>query len=939
MDHSAQTTLLGASGAGASPPGFGTKWHTVIPMGDITDGIYSTLNGQGAYYFTSNTGHIIQTTNFTHFKSVLSDGTPGSKTASISGIAASPTRIVVATSTGHIMTSQNGTDWTEGARPVTSALRSIAFGNGMFVAVGASGKAAWSSDGITFSATDIAGAPQTITYSKVVFLGGHFIALGTSGNIWASANGAHWTKLNLDTAVGTAEMRDVALGSNGIWVAVGASGRIVSTSTLFGIWSLRTAATTQLLTNIIWHAGQFIIGGASGTVRTSPDAITWTTRNVGTTQSVQRVRSNGSTVLITFNNVGTAAVSQNGTTWSMLTLAIRGSTNLLEIVVNPTTQEFGLFGHRMCGYLVPPTGASSSTRWNGMVFNNYGRIYYDTFRNKFLIFPRGQDSGTSSKFVTVSVDALNRFSATPTTSTATSLYACAFNASTAVIVGGFSQGTIYTTSDYITLVQRTSGLAGQSRLRDIVWAPGLGLFVAVGNNGTILTSPNGTTWTNRSIAGAKNFSAVIWTGTRLIATGDMTFTSTNGTTWTFQSQHGRHDRLSELADGYVYAGTSRTADGITWSFSPDFQVDTGASGCEIKLHNGVYLGPTTSGRIIRSTNGLTWANIFTPVTNTLRSVAAQSTSGRWVAVGDGGRIVTSDDGGLSWTLRVSGTTRNLYAVHWTGGNFVASGDANTFLRSADGISWTTVGVAGNPVRYEWIAQNPGNGLVIAAPSGSAAVKVTTNHGVSWSDLSPSPGNAPYRACVYSPSLGAFLVNRFGTWFHGSAAIGSSWTQIATSMGADAGLAYKNNRYLIGTISDGICWRDPANIAALNPTNFRRADQDLQCLNGKLYISGDDGRFAWLSEDDGLTWEPLDIDNGLGGRSFGWTGEAYVSTPGSTTGSIPPASIYISEDGRNFTPFPIAAMGNQLFEALVSTPDHIIGISRYPNAYALAYTSN
>ncbi len=937
MDQIAQTILLGAGSASTAIPAFGTRWETAMPMGEIRSGTYCTLNGQGAYYYSSDTGHVIRTPNFINFKSVHSDGTPTSKNSQIWGLAASSTRIVAVTATGHVMTSSDGISWSEGSRPVTTQLRSVAFGNGVFVGVGASGKAVWSSDGITFQATDIAGTAQNITYTKVVFLGGYFIALGTSGNMWASPNGSSWTKLNLDTAVGTAEMLDVALSSSGTWVAVGASGRIVSTTNLFGTWPLRIANTTQNLTNVIWHSNLFVIGGNGGTVRTSADGSTWLIRNVGTTQAVHRVRSNGSTILITFNNIGTAAVSQDGTTWSTLTFSNAGATALLEIVVNPSTQEFGLFGHRMSGYLINAAGTTSATRWNGMVFQNYGRVYYDTFRDKFLIFPRGQDSATQSIFVAMTADKLDGFSTTPPNTTATSLYACAFNASTAVIVGGFSAGTTFTTHDYVALVQRSNPLSSSTRLRDVVWAAGLGLFVAVGNSGAILTSPNGTTWTNRSVFGAGNFSAIVWTGTKLIASGDKTFTSTNGTAWTFMSQQGRHDRLSELADGYLYAGTSRSADGISWSYSPDFEVDVGTLGCEIKLGGGVYLGPTFGGRLVRSTNGVNWTTIFTPgSTNWLRSVAWSNTASRWVTVGDGGIIKTSDDAGITWVTRSSGTTRNLSAVHWTGVNFIASGAVNTFLRSSDGISWTSVAVGGTTATYEFIAENPNNGIIIAAPNGSAPVKQTLNHGLNWVDLSPSPGNLPYRACVYSPSLGEFILNRFGTWLRGSGGSGSSWTTISTGMGTDAGLAYKNGRYIIGTITNGICWRDPANISVLNPTNLRRIDQDLQFLNGKIYISGDDGLFAQVSEDDGATWDGLLIGNGAGGRSFGWTGEIYVSTPSAFNSAG--ATIYISDDGRSFQALPVSNMSNQLFEALVSTPDYIVGVSRYPNAYGIAYTT-
>jgi len=60
-----------------------------------------------------------------------------------------------------------------------------------------------------------------------------------------------------------------------------------------------------------------------------------------------------------------------------------------------------------------------------------------------------------------------------------------------------------------------------------------------------------------------------------------------------------------------------------------------------------------------------------------------------VVVGDAGVVLTSADGGATWTPRASGTTYALRRVVWTGSEFLAVGGTGRLLRSANGTTWTT----------------------------------------------------------------------------------------------------------------------------------------------------------------------------------------------------------------------------------------------------------
>ncbi len=57
---------------------------------------------------------------------------------------------------------------------------------------------------------------------------------------------------------------------------------------------------------------------------------------------------------------------------------------------------------------------------------------------------------------------------------------------------------------------------------------------------------------------------------------------------------------------------------------------------------------------------------------------------QFVAVGEGGAILTSPDG-VTWTPRAS---YSLDGVTWGGDQFVAVGLEGTILTSPDGVTWT-----------------------------------------------------------------------------------------------------------------------------------------------------------------------------------------------------------------------------------------------------------
>jgi len=220
-----------------------------------------------------------------------------------------------------------------------------------------------------------------------------------------------------------------------------------------------------------------------------------------------------------------------------------------------------------------------------------------------------------------------------------------------VAVGG--PGTVLTSPDGITWTSRTSGTG--NALYGVAWSGTQFVAVGSGTGGIILTSPDGITWTSRTSGTQSFLSSVTWSGTRFVAVGSMgtILTSPDGITWT---PH--------------FSGTGNYLSSVTWS--------------------GAQFVVVGADAVLTSPDGITWTSRYASG-GYLSGVTWSGT--QFVAVGwtiNLDTILTSPDG-VTWTSRNSGTNAYPVAVIWSGTEFVAVGgtsNGGTILTSPDGITWT-----------------------------------------------------------------------------------------------------------------------------------------------------------------------------------------------------------------------------------------------------------
>ncbi len=259
------------------------------------------------------------------------------------------------------------------------------------------------------------------------------------------------------------------------------------------------------------------------------------------------------------------------------------------------------------------------------------------------------------------------------------------NGNTWVIVGNAQQygnaAVIVTSTDGgNTWVRPTIPANGQS------WtvAYGEGKFIATTASGVFLSSTDGLTWSEVVPDNQASYYDIVYTGTHFIAGGEggRISVSADGVSWP----------LSVYMDGNVY--------GCTYGGGKYVVV-----GEEIE-------GATTYGRVVTSSDGITWTGIRLDVNNRLKAVTYGN--GQFVAVGVNGKIYTSPDA-VTWTLIASNLSATLQdIVYWDGEYYVVDDSGNLWV-STNITTWTLILNADGRAMYGITVSN-GQFMAVGAAS-------------------------------------------------------------------------------------------------------------------------------------------------------------------------------------------------------------------------------
>lgn len=525
----------------------------------------------------------------------------------------------------------------------------MAAADGLQVQVGDRGRVYSSRSDLSWR-THLTGTTRSLR--GVCFLGNQVLVCGQEGLILSADRDDldQWELIELGT---TDWLEGIASGA-GLVFAVGDNGALYR-STDGREWTRVPLPTSQWLRGVAYGTPGWVLVGENGTLLSSFNGLNWSLRASPVTEHLNRVAWVGSR-FVAVGNAGVVLTSIDGRLWTRLG-NVGAEGDLFTVCGDGTSVLVGGAGElRVLDTLVwrdqigggqelpAPAWTYYASVWDGAVFTVAGRVgmTLDGFKTNLL-----------ADFSWFEHEASPRF-----------------------------------------------------WLWDVCRREADGLYVAVGDLGTILTSPDGLRWTQEAPPAETADRVLLGVGARadrfvVVGTQGTILTSTDAVNWT--------------------AATSPTTNDLQG----------------VTVWNGRFYVAGGGGEILSSLDGTAWSITARPVQTLLSGLAALPE--RLIAVGDRGVLLTSSDG-TQWTPQDLSTTNWIYKVRAVPTGAVAVGEGGLLLRSPDGLRWTNVGVPTD----EWLTDVAALGSeLVSVGTGGTALRSTD--GEHWQSAPPITREALFGA--------------------------------------------------------------------------------------------------------------------------------------------------------------------------------------------------
>lgn len=259
------------------------------------------------------------------------------------------------------------------------------------------------------------------------------------------------------------------------------------------------------------------------------------------------------------------------------------------------------------------------------------------------------------------------------------------------------------------------------RMNKVIWVNNN--FIAVGNDGVILTSPNGIEWTKQPSVTNIKLNAITWTGTQYVTVGDnnIILTSPDGSVWTernvidsIQHLHG----ISWSGQQFVAVGRNldkdkslimTSPDGITWAKN-SFEMEG------VELKNVAW-----SGNLFMAVGDY----VYDPCCRTPDCIC-----GFWPT------MITSPDG-ISWSDRspIGSNLSHMIDILWDGSRFLIP-SGFYIVNTVDGTTWN---YTDNTYIYLKKITSKDDDYVGVGPGAGYNVDLIyhSDDGMKWTDAGPT----------------------------------------------------------------------------------------------------------------------------------------------------------------------------------------------------------
>lgn len=438
-------------------------------------------------------------------------------------------------------------------------------------------------------------------------------------------------------------------------------------------------------------------------------------------------------------------------------------------------------------------------------------------------------------------------------------------------------------------------------------AAGDGMFVAVGEGGSLVSSVDGANWQDRSLLTPNTISSVGWVAGRflvLLLDADAhpaLVLSSNLIDWMAAvPPRSRTVRNVSAVNGRFFASGENAQGNLLLCFSDDGNHWTtsiaplAATNVSLSYGAGRYVG-LAAGRALFSTNGIDWIVGAAP----LAARQLCFSQGIFLAVGDAGRVWTSIDG-IDWRLQSSGTGKDLFCVAFAANRFIAAGEDGRIITSPNGVTWSNA-VSNTSQELDAVAV----GTNEIALFGKGGVILTSTNGLAWSPRLRGFTDAGLASVLFTNGL-FVVVGDSGTIL--TSADGSGWTNQVSNTSRDLrSLVHGPTGFVAvgdgGTIlhsPDGLNWLPMSSPVTNSLTGVAFHD-------GRYFAVGDAGTI--LVSSNGVDWLSYSVSlPGLNGTvdSVAYGSGLFVAVGGyealddTLTNTFARSVIITSPDGERWT---------------------------------------
>lgn len=290
---------------------------------------------------------------------------------------------------------------------------------------------------------------------------------------------------------------------------------------------------------------------------------------------------------------------------------------------------------------------------------------------------------------------------------------------------------------------------------------------------------------------------------------------------------------------------------------------------------------------------------------------AYNCNGVWISATNTGGIFVSNDSGLTWTSRVSGTSNSLnYALYSTKyKTYVICGSSGLILISKDTITWQTVTVGTQNLAS--MIEHPVSGEIVIVPStiGTGSTLLTSTSASTFSTTAMTGTSTSGYIKIDPTSKVGFCISAGGSASTFMVSLDLiAWVSVAFANSTNLATAFNivNNRYILYELAGG---SDIRFFVMDGSTSLKKSIAPLLLVSGtgtisirgmasykdSLYVAASRATSgSSLYKLDGATWTPVTLAPDMVGIQFMFSVDDLLVVSGVDTASA--NAVWTSSDG-------------------------------------------